>query len=189
MVETEKASRRIAIAVVGGLIVAAFIYIARHWLPPIVGWAINTLTKAWVWMISSHAVLGWVLLGLCTLALPSIIRIIRSAFRTRRPTEAHGRDFTELEYDGVLWRWQYSHGGDIHSLVSFCARPGCDMQIFAGLGPYRSPYYQSTKYECDRCGHAIDIEGSEGEIESKVMREIQRLLRSGGWKQYARRNP
>jgi hypothetical protein len=62
------------------------------------------------------------------------------------------------------------------------------MQIFPKLGPYRGPYRESTRYECDRCGYAIDIEGSQYEIENKVTREIQRLLRSEGWKQHVRAN-
>jgi hypothetical protein len=184
MSSVEKPSTKILITVVSGLILAALIYISRHWLPPIFTWLAHLVATAWHWLITPHAVLGWVLI---ILLAGTLIVVIAGARRTRHvaePPKSNWRDFVQFEYLGVLWRWLYTSHGDIHSLVSFCPISGCDMQTFPRLGQWYGGSRETTHYPCDRCGHTPEIEGSEHEIESTVTREIQRLLRSDGWKEH-----
>ena len=114
------------------------------------------------------------------------IRIIAAFRAPPGPREPHWREFTEFEFLGVLWRWDYGSRGDILHLVSFCPRSGCDMQTYGRLGRYFGPGNESTVYHCDRCGHTPDINGSQEAIENRVLREIQRLLRSDQWKNHIR---
>jgi C4-type Zn-finger protein len=82
---------------------------------------------------------------------------------------------------GVLWRWRYDYTGQINGLHSFCPVANCDMQIYGVFGPYRGPYQPTTEYVCDRCGHRETVVGSQEQIEDRVTREIQRLLRTETW--------
>ena len=189
MSSPEKLSTKIIATVVGGLILAAVLYICRNWLPSIFRRLGHALIAVWSWTFARHLVPGWMLIALSIFAAYGVISVARKFPRKPEPSQSNWRDFTEFEYEGVLWRWQFSYHGDIQLLTSFCAQPGCDMQIFPKIGPYRGPYRETTTYECDRCGHAIDMDGSKDEIESKVTREIQRLLRTDGWKKHVRSNP
>jgi len=183
----EKPSTKIVVAVVSGLILAGLIYICRHWLPSIFTWLARLAAAAWQWLSAAHAVPGWVLV---ILLIGTSIIVIAGATRLRHatePPESSWRDFIQFEYLGVLWRWHYTSSGDMHSLVSFCPASGCDMQTFPRLGQWYGGSRQTTHYPCDRCGHTPEIEGSEHEIESKVTREIQRLLRSNGWKEHVQK--
>lgn len=60
------------------------------------------------------------------------------------------------------------------------------MQTYGRLGRYFGAGNKSTGYRCDRCGHLTDINGSQEAIENRVIREIQRLLRSDQWKNHIR---
>jgi hypothetical protein len=185
----EKLSTKIIATVVGGLILAAVLYVWRNWLPSIFRELGRAFMAVWSWAFALHLVPGWMLIALGIFSAYGVISVVRKFSHNPKPSEPNWRDFTEFEYEGVLWRWQYSYQGDIQSLTSFCAQPGCDMQMFPKMGPNRGPYRVTTRYECDRCGHAINMDGSEDEIESTVTREIQRLLRSDGWKKYVRPHP
>src|SRR5947207_2802615 len=69
-------------------------------------------------------------------------------------------------------------------IVSFCARRGCDMQTFGKVGQYYGMDGETTIYTCNHCGQSRENQGSREHIESKVVREIQRLLRTEDWRNY-----
>jgi hypothetical protein len=188
MSSTEKPLGKIVVTVVGGLILAVLLYIARHWLSPVLEWVARVLKSALGWVISLHAIPGWLIVVLCGCAAWAVARVIRDLRAPPKPAEPDWREFTEFEFLGVLWRWNYSYRGDILQLVSFCAQPQCDMQTSGELGQFYGPYNQTTLYKCDRCGHTAEVEGTRENIENKVIREIQRLLRRDEWEKHIRAN-
>jgi hypothetical protein len=180
----EKPATKILVTVTSGLILAALVYVFRRWLPPLLGSVSRACGVACSWVMSTHATPGWLLIPLSAAAIWCIIKFGTRMSRVPNQPEPHWRDFRAFEYMGVLWRWEYSSRGDVHSLVSFCPQEDCDMQTFPKLGHYYGPGRESTKYPCDRCGHTPEIESGQYVIESRVTREIQRLLRSDAWKQH-----
>lgn len=182
MPSIEKPSNKIFVAVTSSLILVGLSYIGRHWLPPAFKWFIFISSLAWNWFIALHAIPGWVILPLGFTGVWCVIRL-SSTFRSPpQPAEPHWTDFTELKFLGVLWRWSYNQQGNIIHLVSFCPKVDCDMQVYAQLGRHYRAWAQASLYECDRCGHATEIENSPEAIENHVMREIQRLIRTKGWR-------
>jgi hypothetical protein len=186
MTSSEKPATKILVTVVGGIALAAILYVCRHWLPPIFRWLADILASAWTWIASSHALPGWIIVPLFIAALWCTILIVASFRRPAAPREPHWRDFAEFEFLGVLWRWHYGSRGDILDLVSFCPQGGCDMQTYGQLGQYNGMGQETTVYRCDRCGHTPEVRGGRELIENKVIREIQRLLRLDAWKNHVR---
>jgi len=177
---------KILVTVASGLVLAALLYVSRHWIPPAFRWLMGVFGAAWSWLVSSHAIPGWLLLSLSLCGVWCFFCIIAKFRSPPTPAEPHQRDFAEFEFLGVLWRWHYDSYGAIHSLVSFCPVPLCDMQTYGRPGRYFGPSSQATTYPCERCGHTAEIDGSQEAIESRVIREIQRFLRSDEWKKYIR---
>jgi hypothetical protein len=191
MSSSEKPSTKIIVAVVSGLVLAALVYIFKNWVPAFFKWVWSVVGAGWGWTASSHSVPGSVLLLLSVAGLWCAAKILATARKPSPPApppEPHWTDFTEFEWEGVLWRWQYGSDGRMHTLVSFCVQAGCDMQTFAEAGRFFGAGSETTIYPCDRCRRRPEIEGSRNQIESRVIREIQRLLRGDGWKRHLR-NP
>src|SRR5437667_6630472 len=107
MSSTEKPFSKIVVTVAGGLILAALLYIARHWLPVIFGWVARAMSSVWGWLASLHAIPGWLIVLLCGAAVWAVARLIRACRAPPKPVESNWRDFTEFHFLGVLWRWNY----------------------------------------------------------------------------------
>ena len=185
MSSSEKPSAKILISVASGLILAVLLYIGRNLIPSVFRWIGGVFAAGWNWFVSAHSVPGWLLVLLTFCGIWFILRLIAELRTPPQPAEPQWHDFTEFHFLGVLWRWRY-YGSEIHSLVSFCPQTGCDMQTYGSGGQYYNPGRETTVYRCDRCGHMPEVQGTKEQIENKVMREIQRLLRCGDWKKHIR---
>ncbi|MEA3213321.1 MAG: hypothetical protein QOE70_6378 [Chthoniobacter sp.] len=189
MSSSEKPSTKIVVGVVSGLTLAGLLYVFSNWVPPFFKWVGTMLHSGWVWIASTHSVPGWLLAPLVIAGIWCALWIIAAMWKSSPPPgppEPNWRDFTEFEFEGVLWRWHYDRQGGLYNLVSFCPQSGCDMQTYARMGNYFGAGRETTRYTCDRCHHAPEINGSSEQIENRVSREIQRLLRGDGWKNHVR---
>lgn len=140
------------------------------------------------WPMMADLSLGAVAFTVAKSALPNwLIGLLAGAaaflayalFRTlwdhrKAPTAS---DYVSDEFFGIRWRWRL--GNDIWSLTPFCTR--CDNQI---IPRHASAYHMVDKFEykCDDCGALLrTIEEQPHEFEGRVIRQIQRKLRSGDW--------
>ena len=188
MASSEKPSAKIFVSVASSLILATLTYFGRHILLPAWHWVAGIFIAVWSWITSNHLVPGWLLLLLSPCGAWCLFRIFIAFRAPARPEEPTWHDFTEFEFLGVLWRWQYDRRGAIHTLVSFCLPSNCDMQTYGRPSHHYGAFQERTAYDCDRCGHTSEIPGSQECVEDKVLREIQRLLRCGDWKKHIRPN-
>src|SRR4030095_6828996 len=104
MSTTEKPLSKIVVTVVGGLILAGLLYIARHWLSPVFELFARIVKSALDWVISLHGIPGWLIVLLCACTVWAVARIIRALRAPPKPSEPNWRDFTEFEFLGVLGR-------------------------------------------------------------------------------------
>lgn len=188
MESKEKTSTKIWVTVVSGLILAFLLYISRRWIPEAVRWIGSVFVAVWNWLGACHDIPGWLLVILSICGAWVGTRVLASLRPRPSQREPRWREFKEFEFLGVLWRWDYDTGGDIFNLFSFCPESGCDMQTFGRLGRYFGDGNESTIYHCDRCGCTPDIKGGREAIENRVVREVQRLLRTNQWKNHIRPN-
>jgi len=130
---------------------------------------------------SARSVPNWlfVILVLSTLAVLVLAGVAVWAIFFSSDSTPSFRSYTEDVVLGIRWRWHYGSDGSIYNLVSFC--PRCDYQIFArNSSGYRA--VDSLEFRCEDCGAVVaHFEVPLEEVESRVMRHIQKNLRIGSW--------
>ena len=92
--------------------------------------------------------------------------------------------YNKDEFFNAVWRWSYSGNGLPEDAASFC--PNCDMQLVyhEDHGGYRAAGLTNTILFCEICNERItDVEGDYDHLESRVLREIERKVRSNEYKQ------
>jgi hypothetical protein len=190
MPSTEKPSRKIFIGVVIAVLTACALWFLRHVILPFCEWVWSSVVVVWNYLLASYSVPGWVTLVLSILAIICVVGWIGSLIKSSDPTKEEGswswRDFREMEFAGIKWRWDYGYGGQIENLTCFCVVPDCDMQVFPKICGYYGMGSESNAYTCDRCGHSVRVNEHTDTTLSRVAREIQRLLRNNGWRSVVR---
>jgi len=168
-------SKVIAAAIVAGL--ASVITYFGGWWPDIASF----FSRAGSLAISSTFVPNWLLavLILCAIAVLLIVTIGLWALFFSHDAGLAYLSYTEDLILGVRWRWRYGSDGAIYKLVSFC--PSCDYQIHPrDVAAFRA--VEHIQYRCEDCGAMVgDFQMPLDEIESRVMRHIQKNLRTGTW--------
>lgn len=182
MASQESKTTKVLISVVSGMILAGLLYTIRQWVFPFFRFLGSAFTEIWSWIMSNHSLPGWLLIFLLICGISVIFRIIAFIF-PKHPSEPHWSEFTEFEFMGVLWRWRFS-GHELFNLRSFCSKSACKLQTYDRIGRYLGAGRDTTLYKCDRCGHTQEIDGNKEEVESRVLREIDRLMNNGGWREY-----
>ncbi len=85
--------------------------------------------------------------------------------------------YTSDEFLGINWRWHWE-GNEILGLIPFC--PTCELEV-TGYMPEYSEY--QTVFHCDRCNTSLQSLNMEPQhIADRVIREIQRKVRTGEWR-------
>lgn len=108
--------------------------------------------------------------------------LARWALRRWRNRKSSTSRFKKLTLDGVVWRWSgvmmVSHG-----LKSFC--PACDNGLVyeeRGVGYLGE---RRVRLFCDRCNVSrTDQPGGFADLQNRVDREIDRLIRTGQWRRH-----
>ena len=101
--------------------------------------------------------------------------------RAPRPSqEESSLNYRKDEFGGVVWRWRMESDFEPYTISAFC--PVCDMQLEAQTELYG--YAPSTYFTCDKCHYRSQpFNMDPGELQAFMLREIQRRLRTGEWRQ------
>jgi hypothetical protein len=177
---TDTGSHQIRNSIISGLILAAIISLLSV-VPA--GWSLvwNVLKAVWKWLTENRAVPGWtlVLLIACGAVVLVMLVFIGWTWITRSKSSPVGwKGYTEDEFFGLKWRWQYSQSG-IYRLVCFC--PACDQQLYP---QNRSAFRALDRigFRCDHCGRDLgEFDMNWDTLEDKVKRSVQRKVRTGEW--------
>ncbi len=122
----------------------------------------------------------WLLFLLSALALLCVVGIVLLFVATRETTIA-ATDYTRYTQDcfgGLVWRWRWS-AGHILDLLPYC--PADDTLLILGDG-WAGSY---TDLYCETCQKMVSSipRGDYGYFKSSIMRQIDRKVRNGEWKQ------
>jgi hypothetical protein len=148
------------------LILGSIVTTAKGWWPKI----LEFLSQAWEFIFSSTQTPNWLLaiMLICTIGTVCVLIIV--AIDALRPGEKTptGREYCADIFFGTKIKWQYTTGGQINSVASFC--PACDMQIcarqiygYAAGGP-------TLRFICDSCEWQSELIKGHDTFRAQIMR-------------------
>ena len=147
-----------------------------------------TIARVLFWMSDRTLTPNWLLslFSICTLLMIGLGAVILWAIIFPKPVGVNWRTFTTDEFFGIRWRWRFDSSGDIYDVNSFCS--ACDYQVYAHyVGPYK--IVNRIAYRCEDCDRVLGkFEMSKKELEDRVIRSIQKKLRTGTWPKEERVN-
>lgn len=151
-------------------------YFQGFW--PTIGAAV---TRVVLWIQESTLVPNWLLiiLSICTVATLIVGGVMLWAIIFPEAGGRGWRAYTTDEFFSIRWRWHYGSDGGVYGLHSFC--PACDYQVYAAnASAFRA--VPRIIYRCEDCGWTLkEFEGTPEELENRVIRAIQKKLRTSTW--------
>lgn len=172
-------------AVIASLTTAALTALVHYLVPG--GWATvfrkgRSITGACLdWLGSSQSVPRWLL---CFLILLSTILVASVWLKIRAANRGPSRDdYTEDEFDGLVWRWRYGFGGSIDDPWCFC--PVCDSVLVYSeeVGSMYEERKPAIHFTCEVCRvRRGTLEGDRAYVVGRIRRMIDRKLRVGEWR-------
>lgn len=166
-----------AIATAGGAI-GTFVF--GVW--PAVG---GRFASFWALAAQPSQIANWVVWLLSALTVPALFILVALAWTGIRPNqgvaaEGDWRMYTEDEFLGLRWRWNFFSSGTLEHPIPFC--PACDYQVF----PHHASAYNVVErigFDCDSCGRKLpEFDESFDSLRSKIERFVQQKIRTGAWK-------
>lgn len=167
-----------------GAVGAAMVVWLMGWLSPIWDFVVQAARLGWRHAMTQSQWPNWSAYLLSLWAAISLLTWALRAWRNRK--DNHNR-FTQLNLGGeVLWRWR-SISSLPSSLVPFCQR--CDTQLVYDYddGERYSGAQRHTLLICEHCnGHRPVCReiGNYEDLKRRVGRQIDRLIRTGDWRQH-----
>ncbi len=176
----------VAVGVILGFLTWLFSGISRGAV-----WRLFTAFVAWCWSITKACWTGlfepvgvpkWIL-GFLILCATSVVGARLAKWRTRKTKDDSSvttLDYTEDQFDKVLWRWDYNFG-QITNIVPFC--PVHDRQLVYSVD--RGYGFATTVHlSCEQCGadKCVLPGQSMADVSGRIARHIDANLRTGEWK-------
>lgn len=134
---------------------------------------------AWIWCLATdHISLPvWLFAIIATFASGFLVALGIRFLRTH--SEPDWTQYTHDTFLDVVWHWDY-HSGKVASSRLFPICPKCSYEMKAGPA---GAYYQSrTTLHCEDCGYTHEIEGSVQDLPERVVKLINRMLRTGEYR-------
>jgi len=139
------------------------------------------LRQVWMFATSYSSVPNWALGVGGLLALATLIRIVALAWPNKPETSTvpKWKRYRKDSFFGVVWAWDYNANDQPSHIHVLC--PECQCQI-APVYEDRWPIGTYYHFDCDACGHKVEpVKGVYEEIENRVIRFVQKKLRTGEW--------
>jgi hypothetical protein len=182
MADSEKhpIRNRIIFPVVSGLILAGLIY----FIPKFFSFLQGALSTTWNYLLSGTLVPNSLLFLLIILAIPTILRLIKFFFRSKLQRTSDENNLSLYKSDflfGMSWKWSFINSNDLPSQDLWCFCPSCATRLVCQLGINGNK--MTTKFLCENCGFCSNqFVGSNTDALNTVIREIERRINTGEWK-------
>lgn len=183
MPKAESIRSKVTAGVITGVVLMGVTYVGREWLPPTwrgIVWLADTL---WTWLSSGHSIPGWLLLIFAVCTVTFVFTLAVTSLGTERALGPHWHDYRSDQFFNIVWRWDY-RGGQIGQPVPYCCN--CDTQIVAQEDYDYGSFGRAliTQLKCDYCGGTNEKFSEPFQnLLSKVVRQVDRKLRTEEWKQ------
>lgn len=154
------------------------------WLTPLGAFVAQYTRLGWMHLMAQSQWPNWSAYLVSLLLAISALRWALKYWRNRK--DNHNR-FTQLTVGGaVVWRWR-SISSLPMTLVPYC--PSCSTQLVYDYddGERYTGAQRHTVLVCERCDRHRQVcrePGDYDDLRDRVNREIDRLLRTGEWRQH-----
>jgi hypothetical protein len=145
-------------------------------------WApvLQAIAPIWMHLLAQSRWPNW---AVYLVTVPSVISVAYLGWRyLHRRKYPHWR-FKELRFLGTLWRW--NNLSDLpHTLEPYC--PTCQgLLVYEELGGRSGSQPQSVALYCENCQMILTEQpGTWKYLQARIAREIERLSRTGEWRQH-----
>lgn len=167
MASSERPIITILVSVASTLLAGTIIYFTTNWWPSVRDWFVSVSNSLWHFLLSGHAIPGWLLVILVS---ATMLLLLGGIVVLLAPKVPRWTDYKKDIFFGIMWRWDYI-GGEIQHAVPFCVH--CDIQLV----PLRDTEYSPlglrgvTHFVCDHCRQTtLKIDGPLDQIEDNVKR-------------------
>jgi hypothetical protein len=140
----------------------------------------QTAESLWTHLLAQSLWPNWTAYAV---GIPSAVAVVYLGWRYLDNKKNSHRRFKELPYLGSIWRWN-SLSDLPNALQPYC--PSCQgLLVYEELGGRYGNQAQSVALHCEAC-QTIPTEqsGTWKYLQARVAREIQRLIRTGEWRQH-----
>lgn len=159
---------------------AAFLWL-MGWLSPLWSWTQNAFGSLWTHLMAQSQWPNWSAYLVSLLAASAWFLLARRHWRNRKDSTWR---FNQLSFLGVVWRWD-STSGLPSAVLSYC--PACDTRLVYEQIP-ADHYFETPQrllLHCETCGcERFRIDGNLAYMNARIIREIDRLHRTGEWKKH-----
>ncbi len=159
---------------------AAFLWL-MGWLSPLWSWVQNASGSLWTHLMAQSQWPNWSAYLVSLLAAIAWWLLARSHLRNRKDSTWR---FNQLSFMGVVWRWDST--SDLpETVVGFCA--SCDTRLVYEriLGDRYEGTPPQVALHCETCNcERFRIDGDLAYLNARIIREIDRLHRTGEWKKH-----
>ncbi|WP_313074947.1 hypothetical protein [Melaminivora sp.] len=148
-------------------------------LKPLWSWLHQTWLSLWTHLMAQSSWPNWLAYVISLAAALACLRWARRQWRSRKDSTWR---FHQLSFLGVLWRWLPTSGLPSH-VSGYC--PACDTRlVYETLVP-NFDHPRRIALHCETCSSVrLRMEGNLDYMNARVIREIDRLQRTGEWKQH-----
>jgi hypothetical protein len=149
-------------------------------------WTFHAIGRA-VSLVFTWRIPFWLIILLIALAI--FLFVLWRKWEPRTFQEEEFYQYKQDRFFNAVWRWSYDRTALPTDAASFC--PNCDMQLVfhESHGAYLAAGLTNTLLICERCNQQIaDVEGDYDHLERRVLREIERMVRTGEYKRVLANN-
>jgi hypothetical protein len=173
----ESKSSKIAVGVIVSVLSVGVLWLLSR-IPGLFHWLGNIGVALWTHLKGTSGLPNWGLYLLVLAAIHTAINLIR---RLRKPKGPNVTAYTQDTFLGLIWRWSYISNHP-HNPWAFC--PYCDtMLIYSEQRDFYSRNVEHTMLTCETCNREmLTHEGDKDYLVNKILRQIDRIIRTGEWK-------
>ena len=164
---------------VGAVGAAAALWL-MGWLKPVWSFAHRAFESLWTHLMAQSQWPNWSAYLVSVWALVSIFRLALKKWESRKDNQNR---FNQLSFLGSVWRWD-SMSSLPYGLRPYCQR--CDtLLVYEETGGGYSDEPKRVHLHWEHCQTIpTSVDGHMRYLQARVSREIDRLVRSGQWRQH-----
>lgn len=163
----------------GAVGAAATVWVAG-WFEPFWKYCVGYIAAGWSHLMASSQYPNWSAYLVSLLALISALIWAFMAWSSRKDNQ---KRFNQFNFLGSGWRWNTISNSPV-GLLAYC--PECDIRlVYEETGGRFSDEPKTIALHCEKCDAVRTCElGDLEHLNGRVSREIDRLIRTGQWRQH-----